>query len=144
MLLIIWIVPMLQNIYHALWALDSASLQLISCGSISPLSKHSCRGLRDCPDELILLSLHVPIRAVFYLYVDIHTHSIFTGAKINIVTLWREWPHGVIGGIRWSLSVTQTGVQLGAGSSYCLGCFPFPPTWGRVLFFIRSNPVQCS
>ena len=62
-LLIICIMPVLQNIYHALWALDSASPQLISHSSINPLSKQppSFIGLCDCPDELILLRLRVPI-----------------------------------------------------------------------------------
>lgn len=118
--------------------------QCFSVTYINPLSKHSFRGLRDCPDELILLRLHVPIRAVFYLCVDIHTHSVLTGAKINIVTLRKEWPRRITGSIWQFLPVMQTRVQLGAGSSYILGCFPFSLTQGRVLFFIRSNSVQCS
>lgn len=138
MLLIIYTILILWNIYHALWALDSASLWLISQYSINPLCKRplSYIGLHDYPDKLILFRPCVHIRAMFYQYIDIYTHSIFTGVKINIVTLWWGRPHC----IRWSLSAMQIGMrQLVAWLSYCLGCFPFSsnPEKGSVLCQIR-------
>lgn len=138
MLLIIYTMPILWNIYHALWALDSASLWLISQYSINPLYKQplSYTGLHDYPDKLILFRPCVHIRAMFYQYIDIYTHSIFTGVKINIVTLRWGRPHC----IRWALSATQIGArQLVAWLSYCLGCFPFSsnPEKGSVLHQIK-------
>lgn len=140
MLLIIYVMPTLWNIYHALWALDGASPWLISQYSINPLCKQllSYIGRHHYPDELILFRPCVHIRAMFYHYIDIYTHSILTGVKINIVTLWREWPHC----IRWSLSGMQIARQLVAWLSCCWGASPSHPTKERVLFFIRSDGLS--